>query len=446
MKNLAAEAVTTDYKELIKQILHTAKEKGASSAEASIGVSRGFSVDVRLGEVETVEQQQDKGLSVLVYFGHRKGFASTSDLSKTAIEETVAAACNIAKFTQEDDCSGLAEPDLMAYDYPDLDLYHPWDITVDQAIEQAKTCEKLAMSMDKRITNSEGASVATGEALSLYGNSNGFIGEYPSTRHNMSCILLAAEGDHKQRDYGYTVARDAADLYPIERVAKEAAEKTVGRLNARKLSTRKVPVVFAADIAGGLLGSFVQAIQGGNLYRKASFLLDQLDHQIFPSFVQIVEDPFIKKGLGSVPFDNEGVKVQKRNLVVDGVLKGYVLNSYTARKLKMQTTGNAGGVHNLMIKPTAGYLPDVLQKMDRGLLVTELMGQGVNILTGDYSRGAVGYWVENGLIQYPVHEITIANNLKDMFANIVAIGSDIDVRHYIMTGCILVESMTVAGE
>lgn len=443
---LVKSAVDIDqFKQLTKDILEEAKRQGATSAEASSSISQGFSVDVRLGEVETIEHQRDKGIAVVVYFDKRKGFASTTDISERAIRETVAAACNIAKFTQEDECAGLADAELMAYDYPELDLCYPWSISVDEAIAMAKQCEDFAMTSDKRITNSEGAAISTHTATSVYGNSYGFIGAYQGSKHSIHCVLIGGEGDNKQRDYGYSVARDVHDLASLEHIAEEAAKRTVARLNPRKLSTRKTPVIFAADIASSLLGSFIQAIQGGNLYRKASFLYDKLDQLIFPEFMHIYEDPYLPKGLGSAPFDNEGVRTKKHDIVKDGVLKSYVLNSYTARKLGMQTTGNAGGVHNLIVKPSDGDLFSLIRKMGTGLVVTEMLGQGVNIVTGDYSRGASGFWVENGEIQFPVEEITIAGNLKDMFAHLVAIGSDIDKRKSLLTGSIFLEQMMVAG-
>lgn len=435
-----------DWEKLVNTILLLAKNQGATSAEVSGSVSSGFSVDVRLGEVETVEYNRDKGIDITVYFGKQKGSASTSDLAQDSIEKTVAAACHIARFTSEDDCAGLADPELMAYHYPDLDLYHPWQITVEEGIVLAKECEELGRKADKRIVNSDGSGLSTHEIFYIYGNSHGFIGYYSATRHSLSCVLIAQEGSKMQKDYSYTIARDAQDLESVTTVARLAAERTLRRLNARRLSTRKVPVIFEADIATGLLGAFLQAIQGSSLYKNSSFLVDHLGKQVFPDMIHIYEQPYLKKGLGSSPFDAEGVKTLASDIVANGVLQRYILSSYSARKLGMQTTGNAGGVHNLSVDTSDLQFNDLLKKMGTGLLVTELIGQGVNIVTGDYSRGAAGFWVENGVIQYPVEEITVAGNLRDMFRNLVAISNDVEKRGNVRTGSILLESMTIAGE
>lgn len=430
---------------LVREILAEAQAQGASAAEAGVSFDVGLSVTVRLGEVETLEYHRARGLGVTVYFGQRKGSASTSDISPAAVRETVRAACGIARYTAEDACAGLADPERLAREIPDLELDHPWNITAERAIELARECEDTARAADARITNSEGASVATHRSLRVYGNSNGFIGGYPSTRHSISCTVVARQGDRMQRDYWYSVAREPAALESPAAVGRRAAERTVRRLGGRKLATCKAPVLFVPELARGLLGHFVGAIRGASLYRKASFLLDHLGKQVFPSYLRIHEQPHLKRALGSAPFDNEGVATQARDVVRDGRLEGYVLDSYAARRLGMQTTGNAGGVHNLTVEPGTLDFSGLLREMGTGLLVTELMGQGVSIVTGDYSRGAAGFWVEDGEIQYPVEEITIAGNLRDMFQQVVAVGNDVDTRGSIRTGSWLVESMTIAG-
>ena len=429
----------------VSDILAEAKAQGASAAEAGVSTDTGLSVTVRLGEVETVEHHRDKGVAVTVYFGKRKGTASSSDFSPQAIRETVAAACTIARYTAEDEYSGLADADLMATDIPELDLCHPWALSADQAVALAMDSEAAGRG-DARITNSEGATVTTYQGGRVYGNSHGFIGGYAATRHGISCVLIAQQGDNDmQRDYWYTVARDAASLESPAEVGAHAARRALQRLGARRLSTRQVPVIFAAEVAGGLIGHFIGAIRGGSLYRNASFLVDHLGKQVFPDFVHIHEQPRLKNALGSAPFDDEGVATRARDFIANGRLTSYVLDSYSARKLGMQTTGNAGGVHNLTVDPGPLDLDGLIKEMGTGLLVTELMGMGVNIVTGDYSRGASGFWVENGEIQYPVHEITIAGNLRDIFMRIQGIGGDVDTRGNIRTGSILIERMTVAG-
>ena len=430
----------------IADLLREAQAQGASAAEAAISMETGLSVTVRMGEVETLEHQRDKGLGVTVYFGQRKGSASSSDLSPQALQETVRAASNIARFTAEDNCAGLADAELMARDIPDLDLCHPWTLGAEQAIALAQKCEAAAREVDARITNSEGASVTSHEGLYVYANSHGFMGSYPSTRHSISCAVIVQDGNAMQRDYWYSVARAHTDMDDGILVGQRAAERTLRRLNTRRLNTRQTPVIFEAAIASSLISHFVSAVRGGSLYRKASFLLDHLGKRIFPAHVHIHEQPHLKRALGSAPFDNEGVATQARDLVQDGILQGYVLDSYSARKLGMQTTGNAGGVHNLFIDPGQHDLDGLLRTMHTGLLVTELLGSGVNTVTGDYSRGAAGFWVENGEIQYPVEEITIAGNLRDMYQQLVEVGTDVDLRGNIRTGSILIENMTVAGE
>lgn len=435
-----------NLKQVVADLLAEAKSQGASAAEAGVSADRGLDLTVRLGEVETVEHTNDHGLGVTVYFGQRKGSANTSDLSPAAVKETVAAACRIAKYTSEDCFSGLADADRMAYDYPELDLFHPWDIDALNAADIARACEAAAREADPRISNSEGATVSTQEGSFVYGNSHGFVGGYPVSRHSISCSVLAGEGDGMQRDYWYTSHRLPSELESPEAVGRRAAERTVARLNARRLGTRKCPVVFSAELAPGLIRSFLGAIRGHAIYREASFLLDQVGKPLFPSWMQIHEDPLKIRGIASAPFDNEGVATTPRDLVRDGVLQGYILDSYSARKLGLDTTGNAGGVRNLSVSQSDMNLEALLRQMDTGLLVTEMMGQGVNTVTGDYSRGAAGFWVENGQVQYPVEEITVAGNLKEVFRNLVAVGNDNRIPGSMNTGSWLVEEMTVAGE
>ena len=431
---------------LVEQVLDEAKRLGASAAEAGVSLEAGLSVTVRLGEVETLEYHRDRGVGITVYFGQRKGSASSSDFAPHALRETVRAACDIARYTSEDAYAGLADAALMAKDVPDLDLCHPWAIDAAGGIEIAQRCEAAARGADERITNSEGATLSSHQGLRVYGNSHGFVGGYPSSRHSLSCSVIAGRDDQMQRDYWYSVARRHEEMDDAELIGRVAAERTVRRLNGRKLGTRQVPVIFAAEIATGLFRNFTSAIRGSSLYRKSSFLLDHLGKQVFPDFMHIHEQPHLRGALGSSPFDSEGVATRARDLITDGILQGYVLDSYSARKLGMQTTGNAGGVHNLTVDPGACDFDGLLREMDTGLLVTELMGQGVNMVTGDYSRGAAGFWVEGGQIQYPVEEITIAGNLKEMFKSIVGVGTDVERRGNIRTGSVLLERMTVAGE
>jgi len=431
---------------LVTNMLGQAQRKGATAAEASVGVEVGFSVSVRLGEVETIEHSHEKGLALTVYVGKRTGSASTTDMSQIAVQETVEKAISIAKYGGEDPCSGLAEKELLAFDYPRLGLHYPWRLSIEEAVATTKALEAGAREVDSRITNSEGASLSTGESYHVFGNSLGFLGEYPTSRHNLSCVLIAEENGQMERDYDYTSARDSQDLDQIDALAKRAAMRTVNRLGARRLPTQKCPVVFDARIAKGLMGNFISAISGGNLYRKSSFLVDHLGKAVFPDHVHIYERPHLAKGLGSAPFDGDGVGTKDKDFVKEGMLQSYVLSSYSARKLGMQSTGNAGGVFNLFINHTDNDLEGLLQQMGTGLLVTDVMGQGINIVTGDYSRGVFGYWVENGCIQYPVHEITVAGNLRDMFLNLVAVANDVDKTGNIHSGSILIESMTIGGE
>lgn len=433
-------------KGLVADVLTAAKQHGATAAEVAVNTSVGLTASVRMGEVDTLEHIRDRGLALTVYRGKRRGSASTNDFRWQAVRETVAAACAIAQFTSEDPDAGLADAELMPTTIPDLDLRHPWKLETAQAIELALRVEDAARGLDARISNSEGAAVGHADSQHVYGNTHGFIGSYARTRHSLSCAVIAEDGGGMQRDHWYTVARDPSLLEPPEDVGKRAAERALRRLSAQRLSTRQVPAIFAAEIATGLFGQFVNAIRGANLYRRSSFLWNHLGKRVFPEFIRIHEQPHLMKGLGSTPFDDEGVATHSRDIVADGVLQGYVLSSYSARKLGMQTTGNAGGVHNLIVDPGPKQLAEVLRDMDTGLLVTELMGMGVNLVTGDYSRGAAGFWVSGGEIQFPVQEITIAGNLRDMFQGIRTVASDVDTRSNIRTGSVLMERMTVAGE
>jgi PmbA protein len=436
-------------KQLARDMLALAREQGASDAAVEISEGSGLSVSVRRGNIETIEQNKDKGLGITVYFGQRRGNASTSDFSADSLKATVEAASNIARFTAEDDCAGLPDAELIETAPRDLRLFYPWPISTEQAVELGQRCEAAAFAVDKRITNSEGASVYVQQSHFVAANSRGFLGGYPFSRHTISVAPIAGKGNGMQRDDWYTSSRDPKQLAAPEQVGRYAAERALARLNARKLTTRTCPVLFEAPLAAGLLGAFVQAVSGGALYRKSTFLLDMLGKQVFPSHIQVVEDPHLIGGVGSAPFDDEGVKTVRRKVISDGVLQGYFLSSYTARKMGMPTTGNAGGAHNLEIVSTATRRTDdfegMLRKLGTGLLVTELMGQGVNYVTGDYSRGASGYWVEQGVIQYPVEEITIAGNMRDMFQQIVAVGTDTLVRGNKTTGSILIENMVIAG-
>jgi PmbA protein len=429
----------------LADVLRQAKEAGATQADASISAGSGLSVTVRKQSVETLEYHRDQGLSITVYFGQRKGSASTSDLQAGSLQETVAKACSLARFGADDEAAGLADPARMATEFPDLDLYHPWGLEADQAIELATNCESAALAHDTRIDNSEGATVSTHDGCSAYGNSHGFLASYPATQHSLSCAVLASEGSEMQRDFEYTVARDPGDLEAGEKIGREAARRTLARLGARKLDTRVTPVIYPAQLARGLFGHALSALSGGALYRKASFLLDCLEQPVFASHVNIQETPLMLKGLGSAAYDNEGVATHERQLIEAGVLKGYVLASYYARKLGLESTGNAGGVHNLQVSDTGVSYADLVQEMDTGFIVTELMGQGVNTVTGDYSRGASGFWVEKGEIAFPVHEVTVAGNLKDIYKGIVGIANDLDVRGGIRSGSLLIDEMTVAG-
>jgi PmbA protein len=436
-----------DLESIIERALEEARTRGASQAEAAVSQDTGLSVGVRLGEVETLEHQRDRSMGITVYFGQRKGSASTADFSPDAVRATVAKACSIARFTAEDSSAGLADLALMAQMPENLDLSHPWNVAADSAIEIAKCCEAAALGFDSRINNSEGASLGTHQGLHVYGNTHGFIGGYPTTSHTVSCVVLAGSGEDMQRDYWYTSSRDWHDLQEAEAVGRESARRTIARLGPRKISTRRAAVLFVPELARGLIGHFVAAIRGTSQYRQSSFLLNSVGQQVFPEWFSISERPHIRKAMGSAPFDEEGVATRDRELIVDGVLTGYVLSSYSARKLGLKSTGNAGGAHNLIVAPNQrGGGDAMLSRLGTGLLVTELMGQGINTVTGDYSRGAAGFWVENGAIQYPVAEVTIAGNLRAMFSGIAAVGDDIDVRGGTRVGSVLVQEMTIAGE
>ncbi|MBS0497001.1 MAG: metalloprotease PmbA [Proteobacteria bacterium] len=451
MNNLTVSDTRFSYsistlQQIARDILQHAQKGGASACETNVSDGFGQTVTVRRDAVETIEYNRDKGLSVTVYIGQKRGHASTSDFSPQAISDTVTAALSIARYTADDDCAGLAEAELLAKNYPDLNLYYPWQISVEEAIELAKSCEQAAFAADKRITNSEGATISVSESQFIYANSLGFMGGYPLSRHSISCAMIAEHGDSKQRDYWYSVARDAADLETVQSIGDKAGKRSAVRLGARKIDTREVPVLFEAPIASGLIGHFASAVSGGSLYRKSSFLLNSIGQQIFAPDIQILERPYLHKGLASGPFDDDGVATVDRNVVENGVVQGYFLGSYSARKLGMRTTGNAGGTHNLIMQNGAAMSFDALLKqMGSGLLVTELLGHGINAVTGDYSRGASGFWVENGAISYPVEEITIAGNLKDMFQGIAAIGNDVIVRGSKQCGSVLINRMTVAG-
>jgi PmbA protein len=431
--------------QLVSDALAYARSRGATAADAEASEGFGQTVTARQGEVETIEYNRDKGIGVSVYIGRQRGHASSSDFSPQAVRDTVDAALAIAKYTASDDCAGLADPDTLAREFPDLDLIHPWEMPVERAIEMAKACEAAGFAVDRRISNSEGATISTQQSHFIYGNTHGFLAGYPSSRHGIWCALIAGKGDAMQRDDWYETARDPADLPEPESVGRRAGERAVARLGARKIATQQVPVLFESGVASSLMGHFVSAVSGGSLYRKSSFLPDSLGKAVFSPIVQMRDLPLIAKGLASSAFDEEGVATQTRDIVRDGVVQGYFLATYSGRKLGMKSTGNAGGNHNLILQDTGEDFAALLKKMGSGLLVTELMGQGVNAVTGDYSRGAAGFWVENGVIAYPVQEITIAGNLKDMYRRIVAIGNDVSRRSSRQCGSILVESMTLAG-
>ena len=433
------------FKNVVADALALAKASGATQAEAGLSVSQGLSVATRMGSVETIEHQQDNGLGISVYIGNHKGSASTSNLDPEAIRKTVEAACNIARYTSEDPCTGLADAELMATEFHDLDLYHPWDIQPQEVIDLALECENTALEYDARIVNSEGASVDLSAGLSVYGNSHGFLQSEHKTRHGISCAVVAESNGNMQRDYWYDVSRHPDRLASARSIGEKAAQRTLRRLDASKPATQQAAVLFAPELARGIIASFTSAISGSAQYRKASFLLNSVGEQVFPDFVQLREQPFLPQAMGSANYDSEGVATREASLVSDGVIQSYLLDSYAARKLGLRSTGHASGVHNLTLDSTGKSFDDCLAEMHSGLFVTELMGHGVNTVTGDYSRGAAGFWVENGKLDHAVEEITIASNLRDMFKGIVAIGNDIDYRGGIRCGSILIDRMTVAG-
>ena len=430
---------------IAQQLLDHARAGGASAAEVDVSEGFGQSVTVRRGEVETIEYNRDKGIGVTVYVGQRRGYASSSDFSLDAMRATVDAALSIARFTAEDDAAGLPDKSLLATEFRDLDLYHPWDLPVETAIDIARRCEDAAFAVSPDVRNSEGASVSAQQSQFVSANSLGFMAGYASSRQYVSCSVIAGEGDGMQREDWYASRRAAGDLPPAEAIGEYAARRALSRLDARRVRTTRVPVLFEAPLAIGLLGHFVQAASGGALYRKSSFLLDSLGKQIFPKHINISERPHLPRAMGSGMFDDDGVATRDREVVENGVLNGYFLSTYSARKLGMQTTGNAGGSHNLILQSGTQSLDDLIRGIKRGLLVTELLGHGVNYVTGDYSRGAAGYWIENGEIAYPVQEITIAGNLRDMFKGIQAVGSDALVRGSKQSGSVLIDRMRIAG-
>lgn len=435
-----------ELQQFAQRVLDMARDLGASQAEASLSYSRGYSVSVRNGEVESLEFQRDRSLGVTVYLGHRRGNASTGDLSDAGLREAVDAATTIARVTEEDPCAGLADASRMASVFPDLQLDHPWALTPEQAIERARACEGAALAVDRRIEHSEGAAIATRRGVSVYANSHGFIGARSGTQHSLSCAVVAAANGQMQRDYWWDGGRNPAKFETPEAIGRRAGERTVARLGARTLSTRQIPVLFSPEVARGLFGHFVGAISGGALYRKASFLLDRMDQPVFSPMVRLSQQPYLPQAAASTAYDQEGVATVERELVGEGVLRGWLLGSYSARKLGLESTGNAGGVFNLVVQPGELDQDGLLRQMGHGLLVTELMGQGANGVTGDYSRGAAGFLVENGRIGAPVEGVTVAGNLLQMYAGIQGLGCDVDARGGVRCGSVLIDHMTVAGE
>ena len=439
-----------EFHDMAEQVLARAKRAGASGCECEVSEGFGLTVTVRKGKPDTIEHNRDRAIGVTIYLGDRpkarRGHASTSDVSPAALEQTVDAALAIARHTAEDDCAGLPDAELLAKKAPDLDLFHPWALDTEEAIALAKRCEDAAFATAPVIKNSEGATVSTQQSQFLLANSLGFRGGFPGSRHYLSCSVIAEEKGLMQRDDWYSASRVPRKIAEPRALGRYAAQRAASRLRARKIATCQAPVLYEAPVAIGLLGHFVSAVNGGNLYRKTTFLVDSLEKEVFSRHVQIDERPFRRQGSASTPFDDEGVATHERSVVRDGVLQGYFLGSYSARKLGMKSTGNAGGHHNLILKSDGPDFAGMLRKMGRGLLVTELLGQGINLVTGDYSRGAAGYWVEGGEIRYPVEEITIAGNLRDMFKGIVAVGGDVLARSGRESGSILIERMTIAGE
>jgi PmbA protein len=437
---------TADLERVAMRLIDAATAAGATAAEADVSQAVGESVTVRQGEVETISYNRDKGVSLTVYVGRRRGQASTADFGDASIRATVEKAVAIARYTAEDPCAGLADPERLARRWPDLDLFHPWELSVEQAIELGREAERAALAVDKRITNSDGATVGRGDTEFVYANTLGFLGGYRGSRHHVDCSVIGEDASGMQRDYWYTSSRVPGELLPAAEVGRIAGERTARRLSARKLGTVSCPVLFEAPEAADLIGAFVSAASGGSLYRRTSFLLDALGTEVFAPGVSIREEPHLPRAKGSAPFDAEGVTTAPRDVVRDGVLQGWFLGSYSARKLGLQTTGNAGGAHNLVVSHGGDDLAALMRRMGRGLLVTEQLGQGINLVTGDYSRGVAGYWIEDGAIAYPVEEITVAGNLKAMFRDIVAVGCDVDRRGSRHVGSVLIGGMTVAGQ
>ena len=436
-----------ELREISEQVLKLSKKYGASNAELNLNRGAGLSVEIHKEDVDKLEYHRDQGLSLTVYIGQHTGSATTGDLSPQAIEDTVKAACNIAKFTGEDEFTGLADEEMMATEMPDLDLYHPWDLTAEKAIEVATACESAGLDFDKRIINSDGASISTYSGLGLIANSHGFTGVVPSSRHSLSCSVIGQEAgsEDMQRDYWYSTSRVNDALESAEFIGKKAAERTLARLNSQQISTRKASVLYSPEMARSIISHFTSAISGGSQYRKSTFLLDSVDQKVFPEFVHLHEQPHIAQAFGSGYFDKEGVATNNRDIVVDGIVQSYIMGSYSARQLGLKTTANSGGTHNLTLDSTGQSFDELLSMMGTGFLVTELIGSGINGITGDYSRGAAGFWIENGEIQHAVEEVTIAGNLKEMFSNIIAIGTDVDLRGGTRTGSILIENMMIAG-
>lgn len=435
----------SDLEDLIQLVLDQARKQGADQAEVAASHDYGLCATARLGDVENLEYTNDRGIGVTVYHGSKKGSASTSDFSVNALRETVTKAIAFAKYTAADKCAGLADVELMASDIPNLELSHAWQIDADAAIKIALSCEDAARNYDKRISNSEGATVATSSGARAYGNTHGFIGSFPRTSHSISCSVIGEANGEMQRDYHYSAARDASELETPEQIGEKAARRTVGRLGSRKIKTTKAPVLFAPEIARGFIGHLIGAIAGAAQYRRSSFLLGSAGKKILPDFLQIQERPHILKAMASRAYDADGVATSDRDIVINGVLQGYVLSSYSARRLGLKTTANAGGAHNLIVPGNAGDMESIIKSMQSGLLVQELIGQGINPVTGDYSRGVVGYWIENGEIAYPVHEVTVAGNLRELYPRIIAIGDDQDLRGGIRCGSLLVDEMIIAG-
>jgi PmbA protein len=442
---LAPNAELDRMQNLAADVIERAKRAGAEQVEVGLSMESGLNVNVRLGEVETLEHTRDRGLSLTVFVGQRKGSASTADLAPTSIQASIEQAIAIAKFTQADDCAGLADPHLLAKTMGELDLWHPWNLSAEQAIELAIACEAAGMQSDPRIRNSDGAGVNSASSLSMYANSHGFFGRDYSTSHSISASLLAGSDDEMERDYFYDAKCAADELMDAAAIGVEAARRTIARLNPQSISTRNCPILFSAELARGFIGHLLGAVSGGAQYRKASFLQGAVSQKIMPDWFELIEQPHIRRGMGSAYFDDEGVATTASPLVQNGQLLRYVLGSYSARKLGLVSTGNAGGVHNLCVKPNAGDLTDMLKRLGTGFYVTELMGQGVNGVTGDYSRGAAGFWVENGALAFPVSEVTIAGNLKTAYQDIIAAGSDLDLRGNVRSGSLLIRELTLAG-